>query len=102
MDRITGKKIRIKKLFLLAAAIEDTPDEVLGTFSFNLDLCYHKVQRWTDTIYIYHSRDDAIVPLEQSLKLKTYFPYAIYREFENKGHFYKETELPEMVEDIKS
>jgi len=98
----TQKKARIKKLFFIAPAIEDTPNEKLGTFSFDLDLCYNKIQRWSEQIYIYHSSDDDLVPIEQSLKLKTYFPDAIFREFEHRGHFYKEAELPEIVEDIKN
>jgi hypothetical protein len=36
------------------------------------------------------------------LKLNSYFPEATFREFYDKGHFYKEAELPEIIEDIKS
>jgi predicted alpha/beta hydrolase family esterase len=96
-----NKKVHIKKLFLIAAAIENTPDEQLGTFAFDLELVYSRVARWSKQIYIYHSRDDSLVPFEQSLKLNNYFPEAIFREFDSKGHFYKETELPEIIEDIK-
>lgn len=94
--------VRIKKLFFIAPAIADTPDEMLGSFSFNLETVYHRISRWTDQIYIYHSKDDPMVPFEQWLELKSYFPEAIFREFDDRGHFYKESELPEIVEDIKS
>jgi len=94
--------VRIKKLFLIAPAIEDTPDEKLGSFAFDLEHTYNKVSRWSEQIYIYHSQDDNLVPYEQSLQLKQYFPEAIFREFHDRGHFYKEAELPELVEDIKS
>lgn len=94
--------VRIKKLFFIAPAIADTPDEKLGTFEFNIDLVYSRVQRFTDNIYIYHSRDDDCVPFEQGLELHSYFPDSIFREFNNRGHFYKEAELPEIIEDIKN
>ncbi len=98
----TGKKIKIKKLFLIAAAIEDTKEEVLWSFWFDLEQVYTRVSRWSEQIYIYHSLDDHIVPYEQSLRLKQYFPESIFRDFYNKWHFYKESELPQIVEDIKS
>lgn len=94
--------VKIKKLFLIAPAIADTPDEKLGSFSFDIDLVYEWVTRVTDQVYIYHSRDDDCVPFEQWLELKEYFPDSIFREFDDRGHFYKEVELPELIEDIKS
>lgn len=98
----TGKKIKIKKLFLVAVAIEDTKDEVLGSFSFDIEQVYTRVSRWSQEIFIYHSLDDDIVPYEQSLKLNSYFPEAVFREFHDRGHFYLESEFPELLEDIKS
>ena len=94
--------VKIKKLFFVAAAISDTPDEKLWSFSFDIDLVYSRVARWSEQIYVYHSRDDTLVPFEQWLELHSYFPEAIFREFDTRGHFYLETELPEIVEDIKS
>jgi len=76
--------VKIRKLFLIAPAISDTPDETLGS------------------IYIYHSKDDDCVPFEQSLELKQYFPEAIFREFYDRWHFFLESELPELIEDIKT
>jgi len=92
--------VRIKKLFFIAPAIADTPDEKLWSFSFDLDIVYHRIARWTDMIYIYHSQDDSMVPFEQSLQLKQYFPEAIFREFQDKWHFFLEEELPQIIEDI--
>jgi len=76
-------------------------EEIFGTFSFDFDMVYHRVKRSADTIYLYHSRDDTMVPFEQSLELKTYFPDAIFREFDNRGHFYKEERLLEIEQDLK-
>lgn len=101
-DEKSWKKIKIQKLFLLAAAIEDTPDEKLWSFTFNLEEVYTRVSRWCEQIYIYHSSDDSVVPIEQSLKLNSYFPEAVFRQFYDRWHFYLETEIPELIDDIKN
>ena len=94
--------VKIQKLFFIAPAISDTPNEKLGSFEFNIDLVYGRVQRATKQIYIYHSRDDACVPFEQWLELHSYFPDSIFREFDHRGHFFMQAELPELLEDIKN
>lgn len=94
--------VPIKKIFFVAPALDDTPDELLGTFRFDLEMIYHKVQRWAKDIYIYHSRDDNCVPFEQSLTLKSFFPEAVFREFDDRGHFYAQERLPEIERDIMS
>jgi predicted alpha/beta hydrolase family esterase len=94
--------VRIKKLFFIAPAISDTPDAKLGSFAFDLDLVYSRVQRWAEKIFIYHSRDDDCVPFEQWLELHSYFPESVFREFHNRGHFYKQELLPELIDDIKN
>lgn len=99
-DNKSGKKIKIKKLFLIAAAIDTTPNEVLGSFAFNIEEAYTRVSRWCEQIYIYHSHDDHVVPFEQSLKLNSFFPEAVFREFYDRGHFYTQAEFPEIIEDI--
>jgi len=101
-DPKSGKKIKIKKIFFIAAAIEETPREVLWSFAFNIEELYTRVSRWCERIYIYHSHDDDVVPFEQWLKLNSFFPEAIFREFYDKGHFYNQVELPEILEDIKN
>jgi len=93
---------KIKKLFLVAPAISGTSQEWLWSFEFNLEHVYARVSRWAQKIYIYHSQDDTIVPYEQSLRLKQYFPESIFRDFYDKWHFYNESELPQIIEDIKS
>lgn len=92
---------KLGKVFLIAPAIKDTKKEVLGSFAVDLDRVY-RLQNWCDQIYIYHSRDDELVPFEQSLELKIYFPDAIFREFDDRGHFYKEETLPELIQDLKN
>lgn len=52
-------------------------------------------------IFIYHSKDDPVVPYINFKKYQEAFPQAITRSFEDKGHF-KQSEFPELVKDIKS
>jgi len=92
--------VKIKKLFFVAPVIKSTFQEKLWSFDLDLEHTYNRVARWAKKIYIYHSQDDDLVPFEQWLELKSYFPEAIFREFQDKWHFYKETELPQIVEDI--
>ncbi len=92
---------KIKKLFLIAPAIHDTPQEKLGTFWLNIEDIYYKVSRWAEKIYIYHSRDDDLVPFEQSLHLATFFPEATFRDFDDRGHFFLEEKILELEEDIQ-
>lgn len=81
---LTGKKIRIKKLFLIAAALSDSPQEIMGSFAFDIEQVYTRVARWCEKIYIYHSTDDTIVMYEDALRIKNYFPEAIFRDFHDK------------------
>lgn len=98
----TKQKIHIKKIFFIAPAIADTADEVLWSFAVDLEQVYTKIQRWCKEIYIYHSKDDPVVPFEQWLALNNYFPEAVFREFDDRGHFYKELRFPELEADLKT
>ncbi len=93
--------VNIKKLFFISPAVSDTPDEKLWSFSFNLEHTT-RLSRWVEKVYIYHSRDDTLVPFEQSLELHSYFPDAVFRELDGRGHFFLEEKIPELEEDIKS
>lgn len=52
-------------------------------------------------IFIYHSKDDPVVPYINFKKYQEAFPQAITRSFEDKDHF-KQDKFPELVRDIKS
>lgn len=87
---------KIKAVFLVSAMFDyDDDGNSLQTFSLpeNLDL-------QTDKIYLYHSKDDAIVPFRSMDKFKSKLPNAVTRVFEDRGHINQET-FPELVEDIK-
>lgn len=93
--------VKIKKLFLIAPAVEDTPSEILGTFtleSFNFDNIIHQCEE----IYLYHSTDDTYVPISNTEIIKEHIPSAKMKIFHDKWHFYLEERLIELEEDIKS
>jgi predicted alpha/beta hydrolase family esterase len=88
-------------LFLIAPAIEDTPTEVLWTFtlkSFNFD----QLERQCKDIYLYHSTDDTYVPISNTEILKENITGAHMRIFHDKWHFYLEERLIELEQDIKA
>ncbi|MCA9362557.1 alpha/beta hydrolase [Candidatus Kaiserbacteria bacterium] len=91
----------IKALFLLAAPLMTHNDNGEDGADFQFD--YEKVGELTnktDRIYIYHSKDDPIVPYDQALKYKELLPGAELVTFEDKNHFLIE-EFPELLEKIR-
>lgn len=54
-----------------------------------------------DHVFVYHSKDDAIVPFSEHEKIKQALPAATYRELDGRGHFTNDN-LPEIVADIKN
>ncbi len=54
----------------------------------------------SDTIILYQSKDDKIVPISDVKKYQKGLPQALVRIFKNKGHFHTE-KFPEIVRDIK-
>lgn len=90
----------IEGLFLVAAPYGGTSAEgSLASFSFDhpVNNLEHKAKR----IFLYHSRDDQVVPFSDLAKYKSDLPSADTREFEDRGHFIQDT-FPEILEDIKS
>lgn len=51
-------------------------------------------------IYLYHSKDDTVVPFESYTEFKKIFPRAKGKSFTNRGHFNDST-FPEIVEAMK-
>jgi predicted alpha/beta hydrolase family esterase len=60
-----------------------------------------KLDSQTDKIFLYHSKDDPVVPFSDLEMFKQAFPNATVRVFEDRGHFNQE-QFPELVEDIRS
>ncbi|HWA73919.1 MAG TPA: alpha/beta fold hydrolase [Polyangiaceae bacterium] len=54
-------------------------------------------------LYLYHSRDDAEIPLEQHLeRYRRTLPQATVRVLEGRGHEFDQPEFPELAADVRS
>lgn len=91
---------RIKKTILVAAPFDDVKmNESLASFRLSKPLKMFEQQG--GSIYLIHSKDDLVVPLEQVEKYKKALPSAKVNTFNNKGHFIQE-EFVEIIELIKN
>lgn len=86
---------KIKAVFLVGA-IYDKDGEGYPVLSFSLP---STLNLHTDKVYLYHSKDDSVVPFSALGQYKTALPDAQTRIFEDRGHFNQE-EFPELVQDI--
>ena len=93
--------VKIKRLIFVAAALNDSKQEKLGSFSLDKSKI-SQIQNKIWEIICYHSLDDELVSYSDFEELKTYFPDATFREFSNKWHFYMEERLTEIEDDIKN
>lgn len=90
----------IKALFVISAPFNDEGlDEPLGSFRLNKPL--ENIQKQVGRIFLYHSKDDDVVPFSQMSLYKKLLPKAIQVQFEDRGHF-KQEEFPELVKDIQT
>ena len=89
-----------RALFLVASPFEagDFGGEDGGDFAFDT-IRVGELANKAPKIYLFHSKDDPIVPYEHSLKFKEALPEAELIIFEDKNHFLVETfhELLEMI-----
>jgi predicted alpha/beta hydrolase family esterase len=94
--------ISIRALYLIAAPIgpDDFGVEDGGDFVFEKSRSPVFSEKIKD-IYIFHSRDDPVVPYAHALQYKEALPAAQIVTFEDKGHFIIE-EFPELVAHIKA
>lgn len=89
---------------ILATLLISTPydnegmEEPLGDFVLPKSL--NKLNKQGGRIFLYHSKDDLIVPYIHLEKYKKALPNVIIREFKKRGHF-NQVKFPELVKDIK-
>jgi len=91
---------KVKGIFMLAAPydkVSSTDD--MADFVLSNDLS--KLASYGDKVYLYHSKDDPIVPFSHLTQYQKQLPMAKVRILENMGHFRVE-EIPELIEDIKN
>ncbi len=89
---------RIAALFLISAVYWGKEDwdvkEYVLKRNFNLKLPP------IEKIFLYHSRDDEVVPVSHVRYYAEVLPSATVREFAHRGHLFGKG-LPELIEDIK-
>ena len=88
---------KIRGVFLVAAVYDkDTDGYPLASFALPLNLDLQ-----TENIYLYHSKDDPVVPFSDLEEYKKVLPNAQAKVLNDRKHINQE-EFPELVEDIKS
>ncbi len=93
--------IKISKLFLVAGAAtgEGLEGEDGGDFYASVKDLKNITEKIPDT-YIYHSKDDFVVPYKNAELFVEHMPDAKLVSFEDRGHFLQE-EFPELIQNIK-
>lgn len=90
---------KIRGVFLVAPPYEEeTGTKSVADFALPGDL--KELEEQAEGIFLYHSKDDSLVPLAEMEKYKKDLPEAHVVTFEDRGHFNQE-EFPEIVRDIK-
>lgn len=83
---------KIKATFIVAAPY--------GWANFTKPKTFKKLEKQGGKIFIYHSKNDPVVPFTDFKKYKKKLKTALARIFKNKGHF-TQAKFPELVTDIK-
>ncbi len=92
--------VRVAQLHLVAAPIEDTPDEPLCDFSIEDPQNLVAIEARVREVVIYHSEDDPVVPFQDGVAYAHYLPHAAFVRFTDRGHFLQ-ADFPELVAQIK-
>lgn len=93
-------KSKILGVFLVAAPF-DAKDSDYTMADFILPESMDKLEEQAGKIFIYHSKDDPVVPFADAGKYKEKINDAVLKTFDDRGHFLQE-ELPGLIDDIKS
>mgnify|MGYP000846868924 FL=1 len=84
----------ITKLILVAPPYSDTKEEPLASFKIKGNL--HKIDQQVPKIYIFHSKDDVVVPYQDALIYEKNLNNSELISFDNRQHFNQEN-FPELV-----
>lgn len=90
---------KIQAIFIIAAPYKDELGETLGDFKISNYLS--KLEKQGGKIFLYHSKDDPVVPYSHTEHYLDKLPSATIRTFEDRQHF-NQAEFPEIIEDIKN
>ena len=88
------------KATMLVAPPFNTPTEH-PLVDFNIETNLGKFEEQGGKIFLYHSKDDEVVPFSNCERYQKELPEAQYNIFEDRQHF-NQNEFPEIVEDIRS
>lgn len=91
--------IRAKALMLVAGAYSADLEDMAPEFAAPESLMLATEQ--VEQIFLYHSKDDPVVPFKELSRYESALPKATSRVFEDKKHFNQE-HFPELVADIKN
>lgn len=91
----------LAQLHLVAPVLDDlglsAGDDYLGDFAY--DLHPANIISQAEKIFLWHSKDDPIVPFHHSERIATQIPVVDFKVFEERGHF-NQAEFPELVQTI--
>ena len=94
----------IDQLHIISPAIDEMGlpewDNYIWDFRCNLDNI-HNIQDQCKKLWIWHSKDDPVVPFNHSERLIKELPNANFMIFEDRWHFNQE-HFPELIETIKN
>lgn len=93
---------KIKQLHLISSVFDesDMSDEEKYAWDFAYDpKIISNLEDKADTIFLYHSTDDEVVPYSHVEKIKTYLPKAKLITFTDRWHI-NQPEFPELLENI--
>lgn len=88
----------IKAVFLVAAPYNTADHNPYADFNLPQDLS--GLQEQGGKVFLYHSKDDFVVPFEDLAQYEMRLPHATARIFSDRQHFNQE-DLPEIVTDIQ-
>lgn len=93
---------KITATFLIAAPFDDKDEKGNESLvDFSLPKSLNKFEKQGGKIYLYHSKDDPVVPVSHLKKYKKMLPSAQVIVLKNRGHFNQE-QFPEIAKEIKN
>lgn len=88
---------KLARIILVAAPYDDEVDYSLGDFKLTSAA---KLNEAAEGIYLFHSKDDPVVPFTELAKFQRDLPLAKVHILEDRGHF-NQPEFPELLEILK-
>ena len=96
--------VKINQLHIVSPALDEQwlPewDNYIWDFRYEKSNL-NKIQPQCEKIWIWHSKDDPVVPFNHSERIVEELPYARFMIFEDRGHFNQE-HFPELLQTIKN